>query len=95
VPDLDEKVYALDTRVSHVETNIATMVVEQSHHAARMDMMDKQVLDHMAQEEIDRKATDTKLDGLLKYKWILFGMAFMMWITTGENQILQLFKMAG
>ena len=95
MPDLDEKVYALDTRVSHVETSVATTALQQTHHAERMNQMDKRILDHMEQEEVDRKIMEEKLDGLLRYKWILFGMMVAMWLTSGENHILQLLKVVG
>ena len=85
MPDLDEKVYALDTRVSIVEKDVSLVTSNIIH-------MEKTVLDHMEKEEKDREIMEGKLDGLLRYKWILFGMAVMMWLTSGENQILQLIK---
>lgn len=85
MPDLDEKVYNLDTRVSVVEKDVSSIQLNHNH-------MEKTVLDHMEKEEKDRALMEAKLDGLMRYKWILFGMAVMMWLTSGENQILQLIK---
>ena len=85
MPDLDEKVYLLDTRVSTVEKELSLLSSDQEH-------MGRTVLAHMKQEEKDREIMESKLDGLMRYKWILFGAVVMMWLLSGENQILQLIK---
>jgi len=92
MPDLDEKIYSLDTRVSEVEKGVAAVNMEQTHYNERAARMEKTVVDHMEKEEIDRVNMEAKMDGLLRYKWILFGMMLMMWLTSGENQILQFLK---
>lgn len=92
MPDIDDKVYMLDTRVSDVEKCMATLTLSHEHHTDRVDHVEDTVLKHMTKEEKDREIMEEKLDGLLRYKWILFGMAVMMWLTSGENQILQLIK---
>jgi len=88
MPSLDDKVYALDTRVSTIEKEMNSLGINHTH-------MEKTVLDHMEKEEKDRAKMEAKLDGLMRYKWILFGMAVMMWLTSGENQILQFLKVIG
>jgi len=88
MPDLHDKIYALDTRVSNVEKDVSFVTLNVNH-------MEKTVIDHMEKEEKDREIMDQKLDGLLRYKWILFGMMLMMWLTSGENQILSLLKLLG
>jgi len=95
MPNLEDKVYHLDTRVSEVEKDISTVLVKQQHQNRRSDDLENTVIRHMAQEEKDREVMEGKMDGLIRYKWILFGMMLMMWLTSGDNQLLQLLKVIG
>ena len=95
MPDLEEKVYALDTRVSEVEKDISSALLTQQFHTKKVENMEKVVVDHMMKEEHDRQIMEEKIDGLIRYKWILFGAMVMLWLTSGDNQILSLLKIVG
>ena len=92
MPDLDEKVYSLDTRVSSIETSMSNTVLSQKFHEERLSNMETTVMKHMEDEEADRKSMEAKIDGIIKYKWILFGATIMLWLTSGNNEVLKLFK---
>lgn len=92
MPDLDEKVYALDTRVSNIEKDVSNTVLSQKYHEERLSTMENNVIKHMEEEESDRKAMEEKIDGIIRYKWMMFGAMVMLWLTSGNNEILKLLK---
>lgn len=95
MPTIDDKVYSLDTRVSETEKDITAVSLHQKHLSRRMDKLDITVVNHMEKEEKDRVIMTEKLDGLMRYKWILFGAMVMLWLTSGDNHILNLLKVVG
>lgn len=90
MPELDDKVYALDTRVSHMETKCSNIEIRMGHVEGHNLEMKNTVLNHMKQEEADRKEMNAKIDNILKYKWMIMGAMILMWLSSGNNTILKL-----
>lgn len=90
MPDLEEKVYLLDTRVSDVEKGLSVAKVDQLHYIEKVEDVERIIIDHMRKEESDREIMEEKIDGLIRYKWILFGAMVMLYLTSGNHQLLEL-----
>jgi chromosome segregation ATPase len=87
---LEEKFDVLQHRIAGTEQEISNVNLKLVYHGERMESIEKAVIKHMEAEEEDRKQLESKLDNLLKYKWILFGMMIMLWLTSGDNVVLKL-----
>ena len=92
MPDLEEKVYALDTRVSEVEKETSNIRLSHKYHQDRISGLEGIVDRYIERAEEDRKDLLAKVNDIVKYKWVLFGAMVMLWVTSGNNEVLKLFK---
>lgn len=92
MPSLDEKVYALDTRVSKVEQQISISELSVKHQGLRIDTMEDDLSKYMEHGEISRKAIVSKIDEILKYKWIILGALLTAYLISGSGPLLAILK---